>query len=168
MLNGNRLRNEDRLVDPIVFNEAASFSIGFPTTDNRYYLSDDGTGFYGIPGDPENDTLTWSFETNPTHDNNTTSGSNQTRDLYRAVNFFPMVNIYIDWPNDTTTIFYKRRDDAWRMSSRSEANITRIAIDLIQENDYVYIAQHPYFFYEDGTGWHETLREFTWHYSFSD
>ena len=41
--------------------EGNAFSIGFPTTQRRYYLFEDGTGRFGRPDYTYNETLTWSF-----------------------------------------------------------------------------------------------------------
>ena len=164
--------DDHRLIDPNFTDENGTLIIGFPTTNKRYFLYDDMSGFYGVPGEQEIDYITWSYETDPFHNNGTSFGVYQNYDFIGAVIRYPMVTLYINWPDGRTTIFYKRNDGVWRISSRSEANLLNIAVILYHETDYVLMefpeGHPPYYLYNDGGGWHEVHGEFNWNYSFSN
>jgi len=163
---------DNRIVDPTFNTINGSVTIGFPTTNKKYHLNSDNTGYWGNPGASDNENLTWSFSTDPLYDNGAFTGVNQTHDVIGAVGFYPMVNIYIGWQDGTTTVFYKRTDGAWRMTSRFVENLVNISIDFNDGGDYVYMSfpqgHPPYYLYTDGTGWHEEHGWFDWHYNFSD
>ena len=163
--------NDDRLTDPEFLLQADYLSVGFPTTEDRYYLYGDNTGYYGQPGKSSNINVTWSYETDPHYDNGTVSGVYERYDFIGAVANYPMVSLYIDWADGRRTIFYKQRDDRWAISSRSESNFLHIKVNLIPEADWIFMelpeGHRPYYLYYDGGGWFESLNDFTWHYSFS-
>ena len=101
-----------RIVEPDFSYINGVFTIGFPTTSSRYYLNEDRTGYYG------NETLTWSFETDPYYSKMSDSDVRQTYDLYGALSRYLLLTIHVYWRDGGTATFYRQSNGTWMLNRR--------------------------------------------------
>ena len=162
---------DNRLTDANFTHHGNTFSIEFPTTENKYFLYRDNTGIFERYDNLAYEITTWSFTTGMRHDNGAVQDSNKKDDLIKIDEGDYMINIYIDWPDGRTTIFYKLYDGRWAMTSHSGPSYDPIKIELYQESGGVLIyfeqGHTPYKLFENGSGQNDEYGPFSWHFSFS-
>ena len=152
-----------RMVDMDFSYEGGIFSIGFPTTSNRYYFYSNNTGSFG------GETMTWNFETDPFYSMMSVSEAFRTDDLYGALNRYMLLTIHVYWPNGQTSIFYKQSDGRWMMKDRS-GNFSAVALNFSGNSAQVTMSStslpNAYVFNSGGVG---SLggESILWDYSYS-
>jgi len=153
-----------RIVEPDFSPEGSALTIGFPTTQSRYFLYADNTGYFG------NETLIWDFITDPSYSRLSVSGVGQTRGLSHALSRYLLLVIRVYWHNGDITIFYMQSDGSWMMRGRN-GSFMAVEPGFGSRSDHVFMGfpttSGQYLFYDGGTGVFGS-ESFNWYYNFSD
>jgi len=151
-----------RIVDPSFAYDGDAIMIGFPTTNSRYHLFNDHSGYFG------NEALTWELLTGAGISRDSVSGVNQTHDLVGALSRYPLLLIRIRWHDGTTTDFYRQEDLTWRMNGRN-GGFTAVNPGFSGSGGLLYVSipasSNEYVLFDDGTGSYGN-EGFWWSYNY--
>lgn len=155
-----------RIVEPDFFlNAQGLFTIGFPTTNQVYIFYPNYTGSFG------DESLTWSFETDPVYTRNSQNNMRIDRDLADELTSDSLMVIRIYFSDLDYMILYRDNDGDWSVRGRNVTSLVRRDLVFRNERGFVTMvypnAAYDYVFYDNGTGLFGD-EQFTWYYGYSD